>query len=169
MKTKYGKEYMTELCLIKKCKICQKEKERQEFQKNCNSPDGLGCYCLECGRIRQNERYNTIPRVKEKLLEQSKKWATEHYTERKEKQKQRANQNPWIKLYYNIIKSSTRNCKVYCPINLPMEQLKDYFQTMFKDGINWENYGNHWTFDRIKSFKDFEASISTLNDLSSFS
>lgn len=63
-----------ELILFKKCKICHQEKQAEKFQKNCNSPDGLGCYCKECGRIKQNARYKNTPEVREKILKQAKKW-----------------------------------------------------------------------------------------------
>jgi hypothetical protein len=44
----------------KKCAICKKQKVYTLFSKNHLNPNGIGCYCKECDRVRARTRLNAM-------------------------------------------------------------------------------------------------------------
>jgi hypothetical protein len=145
----------TTFSMFKKCKICQLEKEGTQFNKNCNSPDGLGCYCKECSRIRQTKRYNTIPEVREKLKQQSKDNSRKNYKENRIKKIKASKDKPWRRLLYSITHKAQENLGLKCPCDLKSEELKIYIENLFIDGMAWGNYGDFWEIRRTKVLSEF--------------
>lgn len=60
---------------MKKCTICKKEKDVDDFNKNKNGKYGVDSYCRECSKIRDKERYKeNYEKVKDSKNKKNREW-----------------------------------------------------------------------------------------------
>jgi|LakMenEpi03Aug12_release.lakeMendotaPanAssembly.Ray.scaffolds.fasta_scaffold405284_2 hypothetical protein len=130
---------------IKKCGHCKERKSKTEFFSSCRTKDGLRGTCNECEKKKRNQykdksnernlqRYKNDPIVRLKHLLRSR---LAKYVKRK---------------------SVPMNNIIGCDWN----ELKNYIENKFVDGMTWENWGQYgWHVDHIIPLD----SATTENDL----
>jgi hypothetical protein len=144
---------------LKICSDCNNHKEITMYPSNISTYDKISNICKECTNQRSRNYYN---RNKDKEANRRR----EKYLRNKEKEihndnlykKKRRLIDPEYKLLRNIrdrhskaVKYSGFN-KNFSSINLlgcDSGYLKKYIEIQFRDGMNWNNYGNLWTLDHI--------------------
>ena len=162
--------------MIKKCTICKKDKDFNEFYKDKRKRDGLTSQCKVCHKEKQtlwnenNKEYrkNYYRNNKEKELKRSKKWKLDN----REKNLKylifyainRRNTDPVFKMVDNlrkrINKAIERNSKSEGTIKLLGCNgifLKSYLESQFVNGMFWDNYGQ-WHVDHIRPCNSFDLS-----------
>ena len=110
---------------MRRCYICQEEKENSEFYIDNSQWDKLSTKCKKCHNIRKNERRSSTPVLK--LMENLKR-----------RIRQVVNQ-------YKFDKTNLSNEM----LGIDREGLQIYFEKRFRDGMTWDNYGAHWVVDHI--------------------
>jgi len=146
--------------LNKKCTNCGELKPICEFNKLFKGKYGVDSICRECRKIYNRIRYQNS---KEKLLLHS----IQYYKNNKDKfklkrklnkdkfalyMKERRN-DPIIRLNENIsanirhsLKRNKNGWHWEGLVGYTLEDLKKHLESQFKDGMNWENYGE-WHID----------------------
>lgn len=76
---------------LKRCTKCGLQKDKSEFYKNKNKPDGLDSWCKACSSKNGASWYK---RKKEKAKESARKWAKNNPEKVKERQRKWAKNNP---------------------------------------------------------------------------
>lgn len=135
----------------KKCCSCKKEKKLNKFYKHPHAKYERQSECIDC-RKQTNKRFEY--KTKEQKIHARKR--------RNKQQREKYNKNIDFKLkmlYRNRIycalkdnvKSNTTENLLGCSIN----KLKQYLEEQFKEGMNWDNYGE-WHVDHIKPCASFD-------------
>lgn len=142
----------------KLCSKCKESKDISNFRKQSATKDGYKYYCKTCETPYHQQRYI---RQREKILNNQKIW---NHNNRDIINKYRRINN---KLPINRIKKNLRK-RIKELISHPYEQskhigcsgkfLKQYLESKFLPGMNWDNYGfgdNKWHVDHIKPLSLF--------------
>jgi hypothetical protein len=144
---------------MKQCGNCKEIKELTEFTKCKRLKDGLNWECKICNNNR-HKKYREINAEKEKLRRQKKYSENKEHELRKvlEYQKNRMLNDPSYKMLRRIrdrhskaVKSSgkLKNFRNTELLGCESSFLKEYFEQLFSDGMNWDNYGKLWQIDHI--------------------
>jgi hypothetical protein len=132
----------------KRCSKCDGDKELSEFTKCKTSKDGLQYHCKECRRTgaklwRENNS------EKHKLIYKK------HYSKNSKDINYKIKDILRSRFYSAVIKGYKVNSVINllgCSIN----DLKNYLNSQFVEGMNWENYGVVWEIDHIKPCSSFD-------------
>ncbi len=144
---------------MKKCKICNYEKELLDFKKTKYNKDGRTNTCKAClsikeraYRVKNKEKISNVQRIyynknKEKITDYRNKWQEENKDHLLEYRTEY--------LSKNLIKAFSTIELLGCDINF----LKEYLESKFTKGMSWENYGQAgWHIDHIKPCASFNLS-----------
>jgi hypothetical protein len=131
---KWGINYY---CKMKRCYICQEEKEKSEFYIDNSQWDKLCSKCKKCQNIRKEEKRSSIPVLK--LIENLKRRIRQMVSQ------------------YEFDKTNLSNEM----LGIDRDGLQLYFEKRFRDGMTWDNYGTHWVVDHILPMD----SVKTYEDL----
>jgi len=138
------------------CHTCKINKTISKFKQTLNSKDGYFQICTDC-------RPNNW--TKEKQRESEKKYVNnnrEKFREKWKKQGQNINRRIRDSLNHRIsemllkIGHSKKN-KTVDYIQCDKEFLKKWFEYLFEEGMNWENYGE-WHIDHVIPCSSFNLS-----------
>jgi hypothetical protein len=158
------------------------------FHKNSKSPDGLRYTCKSCRRNEktypQSQRKHYL-KNKQKIKERSAKWVENNKERAKQNKKQwyeknkvvlnkkavenrhKKRQSDPIQRVKESLSANLRNAlnghgkgqKTLDYLCMSIDEFKIYIESMFKDGMNWENYGLHgWHLDHIQPIHSFDHS-----------
>jgi hypothetical protein len=153
----------------KKCNICEISKPTEEFNKSSQHKSGVRNYCREC---QKNISKKYSEKLGEELKIKKKKWKDENFDKVIESRKktylkhgkriskekyERIKSNP--KEYLKILmrrrirgifesKNSTKKLPTETIVGCTFSELVSHLESMFKDGMCWENQGK-WHIDHI--------------------
>ena len=162
---------------MKKCSKCEQVKEICEFGVDNTRKNGLKPYCRKCRRDEsdkkkdkkrkhlwyQNNRALTIKRSCVRQIEKR--------VERNIYLSKYYNKKPhiylWRSLVYRTIKGKIKIGSTFDLLGYSYDELRIHIESLFTDGMNWENYGE-WHVDHIKPLSKFknDEPISVVNALS---
>lgn len=138
----------------KQCSKCRKIKDISNFYKDKNRKNGIYPQCKQC-KSEYDEEYQFKWYKKNKNIKV--KYQIKHI---KEKRKI----DPIFKLIDNIrkrinnaIKTNSKSENTIRLLGCTIEDLKIHLESMFKNGINWNNYGD-WHIDHIRPCNSFDLS-----------
>lgn len=124
---------------IRSCKYCQKEFPISDFVSKF--------MCIFCKRSRHRHYINNVYKVK--YREKHNKYARNY-------QKRREKRDPKYKIscdfYREIYNSAIRNRpagKLMKLLGYTKDDLKEHLKKLFKNDMNWQNYGTYWEIDHI--------------------
>lgn len=143
---------------MKTCLKCQTPKPFTDFYEHKATKDGYGSYCKVCYSLILKELYisTRTSRIKKakKRRQQNPKGSSVFYQK-----------NPWCKVKNRIVNRGREvfrkngiSSKEYRQLGCTLKQLKAHFESLFTDGMSWENYGK-WEVDHIKPVSKFNLSI----------
>lgn len=168
---------------MKKCVRCLGEKDFSEFYKDSKSSDGLGYSCIACQRkyysfendpIRFNKYKAKKKEYMKKMAEHKANYDKEYRALKKEaikeykKEWEKKNKdNPIFKIKRNlrrrlhhVIKGYLKADNTFNLVGCSAEDFKKYIETLFSEGMNWDNYGvGGWHIDHIIPCSAFDMSI----------
>lgn len=155
------------------CNKCLQEKDL-----NCFYKTKLGFYLKICNICKSNRakkwrsdnpnfRKNYYSANRESILEKTKKYRDsnkEIFNEYQNKyQRDRYNKDVNFKLkkrlrnrLYLAVKNNQKKGSAIKDLGCSIEELKNYIENQFKDGMTWENYGVKWEIDHIKALCLFD-------------
>jgi hypothetical protein len=149
---------------MKTCKICLVEKPDEDFRlrKSKNKTPFYISTCKECERERDRKRYNDnveINREKKRLYKEKIKGPKKEPLTKNEYYHKTKN-NPLniitratrrrLKKYLTKFEIGKKN-KTFDIIGCTPKELKTYIESLFYDGMSWDNYGLFgWHIDHIK-------------------
>jgi hypothetical protein len=138
----------------KKCTICDEVKFCKDFKINRKSSDNFSHICISCSPINNWS--------KEKQRESEKKYRLNNPEKIKEKYKRQS-----LKINRRIRDSlnkrikgalfSKKYKKTLDYVGCSIEELQKWFETLFKDGMSWDNYGQ-WHIDHVKPCSSYDLS-----------
>ncbi len=155
-----GKEY-----LEKVCKECRNKAWILAKQKRMSNPD----YAAKITKQRkdyskkhyQNNK-NWYKNRSQRLKDSYKQWKRDNYNPQKEKERHAKRMlNPTYKVskyISNRIRQLIRDKDFASVIDLLDYSIQDLMYSLekqFRDGMNWDNYGNYWHIDHIKPVSHF--------------
>jgi hypothetical protein len=135
---------------MKKCYKCGFEKEGCEFRKDSSKKDGLMSKCKTCDNQRTKENFK---RKRRENIEFKKRVNRNAELGRKK----RESIDPKFKLkrkLRSVLRGSFRrkgygkNTKSQVILGIGYEELVKYFETLFQEGMTWDNIGS-WHIDHI--------------------
>jgi len=162
----------------KQCTGCGETKLLSEYYKG-NSKYGRKAKCKVCWKAhkkvyRQTEAGKANHKARQKKYYQTEAWkaALKKYKEsekgkakRKANHKNRYHNDPVYKLQCNLrsgfcdwIKGNTKTCKTEEYVCCTYNELLDYLESQFEEGMTWENQGE-WHIDHFKAQSRFDPTI----------
>lgn len=135
---------------MKLCKICNTEKSNTDFHKDYKSKDGLFSYCKFCKKEYDRNKYlnNKDTINKNSVLYQKSRRKTDY--------NYRLIRNLRSRLY-DALKNKRKSGSAVNDLGCSISQLKNYLETKFTNGMNWDNYGK-WHIDHIRPLSSFNLS-----------
>lgn len=123
---------------MKKCSKCNIEKSLNNFSKDAKSKDNLQSQCKDCKArwIRENDCPSK--HIKRK---KSKKASLRWYNNNKVRQNV-------ARMIRTALNGHAKSKPTFDALGYTVEELKEYLESQFQDGMTWENYGQ-WHIDHI--------------------
>lgn len=171
---------------MKTCSRCKLDKELTNFAINKNKKCGLQSYCKLCQKeIRENKIYETnnsdyhkkyYTANKDVLLEKQKEYKGKNIDAYREYQKEyRSDRRKYdinfklnglirynVKRIYNLM-NTAKDEKTYSIVDYTPKELKHHIESLFTEGMSWENYGVVWEIDHKKPIKWFTDNKNLFN------
>lgn len=132
----------------KTCSNCKKIKSIHEFGKNKSRKDGRSQFCRVCISI-VDKRYREKQRPARAAYARSR---------RREDVAFRLTGNLRRRLHYSLT-SKRKARKTLDFLGCSVSDLMEHLESMFKEGMAWDNYGTYWEVDHIKPCVSFDLSI----------
>ena len=174
----------------KRCNKCQGEfpKTTEFFHKRSKATDGLRNTCKSCRRNEKScpkYKHEYYLKNKQKIKEQSVKWAENNKEKVKQNKKQWYEKNKAIHNQKAVeyrrkkrksdplqrikesLSANLRNAlsgrgkgqKTLDYLCISIDEFKSYIENKFTEGMTWENYGLHgWHLDHIQPVQSFDHS-----------
>ena len=152
---------MKAINVVKKCSKCGEIKPVSEFFRNKNQGDGFLAACKKCKKIIDHEYY-----------EKNKDYIIKNNTERAKNNRAKVNKrrnymyknNPQRRLSEllrtrlgKVISRWSNDGSSIQDIGCSADELKEHIESMFKDGMSWENHGKEgWHIDHIVPLSSFD-------------
>ena len=165
---------------LKKCTLCNIEKNLNMFHKSKEGLYGVKSFCKDCKKEQARDHYINN---REYHLERKK----EYYNDNKEKivnrvieyRKHKIEEDSFFKMKENIrclIRNafvrqySIKSKKTREILGCSFEEFRDYIEKQFDNKMNWDNQGSYWHLDHIKpvSLATTEQEIIKLNHYTNF-
>jgi len=174
---------------MKICYKCTEEKPFCEFGKNKTKKDGLQSYCKVCQKIfSENKKYESktttveyrqnyynnnkqILLAKQKIYKDKNREIIKNY--QNDYRKKRRLEDPTFRLA-EIIRSnvarifnyigSKKETKSYSIVEYTPIELKQHIESLFLDGMTWDNYGDVWEIDHTIPVIWFANNINKFSD-----
>ena len=135
---------------MKRCYKCGIEKLESEFTKDCTKKSGLGSRCKTCDNIRVRER------KKKKIIEnpEFRKKTNKRKENSKKRREIREVEFKLKRRIRSVIRHSfkrkgyRKNSQSEIILGINYEGLKKHFESLFQEGMNWDNMGL-WHIDHI--------------------
>jgi hypothetical protein len=136
----------------KKCKTCNEAKDVSEYYISKRHTDGYFSECISCTEIKRKNKGNnpTFKRTPEYMVE--------YLNERKN--------DPNYKMKYvlrsNLTKAvcrihgGTKSERTMKYVGCSLDFLKNWFEFLFDEHMNWSNHGSYWHIDHIKPCSSFD-------------
>ncbi len=152
---------------MKICKECKIPQELEEFSKHKGFKDGLNSRCKECIKNYHKEYFsqeNNKNKKQQYQIDYNVLNKDKNYQYQKERKKRLYKSNPLFKLeislrsriYKAIIKGKgIKNEKTLNLIGCEPNEVKLYLENQFLPPFTWENHGEIWEIDHIKSCASF--------------
>jgi hypothetical protein len=70
------------------------------------------------------------------------------------------NSQPWARIPQGLRERLAEKTKFRSKVGLKTPELKIYLESLFLDGMNWENYGKVWQIRLIRPINDFDLNDS---------
>lgn len=139
---------------MKKCNKCDEIRELGSFYKHKGYKDGHRNTCINCFKLeRKNYRESTDCNLKYRSENKDyfKTWAknkyhTDHSYRLSSLLRKRLNR---------AIKGNYKVGSAVKDLGCSVEELKEYLQSKFIEGMSWDNYGE-WHIDHIKPLASFD-------------
>jgi hypothetical protein len=137
--------------IYKYCNQCDKWKLENYYSKLLRASDNLNIYCKGCEKIKRKKLWDTNGDKYRESQNKRLKWRRDNdiYYHLKEIFRSRMN---------HAIKGKTKSNKTMKLIGCNSIYLKEYLETQFREGMNWENYGE-WQVDHIVPISFFNLMI----------
>lgn len=154
---------------LKTCVECKVRKEKTYFSKNKRKPDGLDSYCKECTNIRTSNHYKLN---KNNILSRHRNY---NKTNRIKNSLTKLNyyhtvlsNDPQYRIMHSLRertrialkrRKTLKTNKTLELIGCSKEFLRNYLESKFTEGMNWDNYGNgdgKWCIDHIRPCASFD-------------
>jgi hypothetical protein len=139
---------------MKICRKCLIEKPVNEFHKDSQNKDGYKNTCKVCCKLQDKKFYERNTGL---ILEKQKKYRKLNRRRYTENEKIRSQSDPIFRLkknlrnrvreYFKII-GEPKNNETFLLIGKTPEELRIYLDSLFTDGMSWDNYGK-WHVDHI--------------------
>lgn len=151
---------------LKRCSKCGIEKSSATFNKNKANLDGLQSYCKSCQQVlAKTWRSKNSERVKkydaeyrrrhsEERREYNKRWREENEGYWRQYQNKQLHNDVNFRLH-NYISSALRRAikkdrqSVFNLLGYSVEDLRRHLESLFQDGMSWQNYGTAWHIDHV--------------------
>jgi len=128
----------------KTCLKCEIKKNISEFHKDKYSKDGYQLYCKECRKGYFNYKYRN-------------KWIKKKFIYTKEYWLKKKLSNNISTLIYHSLKGNKKGYHWEKIVSYTLKDLMVHLESLFKDGMSWENYGK-WHLDHIRPVSSFKFS-----------
>jgi hypothetical protein len=130
----------------KLCKTCSKKRKVSEFYVSKRHTDGYFSECISCTEIKRknkgnNKRFKRCPEYMIKYIQNRN--LDPNY---KLKYAMRSNLSKSVCRLHNGVKSERTMKYVGCSL----EFLKNWFEYLFDNNMNWNNHGSYWHIDHIR-------------------
>ena len=127
----YGKK-------MKKCPRCDKEKGIEKFGKDKTRPKGITSWCKDC----RNQKAKKL-----RETEEYREWNKKHKKQkRRDNIKTKITHNLRVRLRDAVMHNKNESALLL--LGCSIEYFKEYFESKFLKGMNWDNYGS-WHIDHI--------------------
>jgi len=166
---------------MKVCSKCKIELNSDMFHKDKNTKDGLTSNCKICRRKctsiwqSKHKKHRALYSLefkkthKDHLSKYRKKYnkAIVNKTRESIRRKNQLETNPQYKLQITLrsrLKDALRWKKSYKTgsavkdLGISIAEFRIYIESMFRDGMTWENHGKVWHLDHIKPLASFDLS-----------
>ena len=142
----------------KTCTKCKETKLVSEFHRDKHTTDGYSVYCRMCGRKKIKEYVENLKNDPIKYQQR----LTKAYRRRRD----RMHNDPAFRNGSNIrtrinmaLKHHIKSQKTYELLGCTVEELKQYLESKFTNGMSWDNYGKGgWHVDHIVPCSAFDLS-----------
>jgi hypothetical protein len=165
------------------CTKCEKVKSIDDFWKDCSKKYGIGSICKSCDKeyreenrdiilkkqSEYNKKRNKDPEYskrqkeyKQKRAKFFKNYQKEYDREYKKKRRKdplyRVKYSCYNRVYYAIkLKGYTKKSSTNELVGCDWNTLRSHLESLFTDGMNWDNYGD-WHVDHIIPCDKFDLS-----------
>ena len=149
----------------KECSKCQVEKDISEFNSDNQKKDKLASACRSCNKVSAMESYwRNAERSRERLnlLAKARYKNNPIYAQKQAERMKEKKKNPIFRMNENLacaistsLKRNTRKLGWEPVVGFTKVDLMKHLESLFQDGMTWENYGRGgWHIDHIipKSF-----------------
>jgi len=144
---------------LKKCACCHKVLELEKFPAKINSRDGRKSYCYECQRIKVLDRSRETEVKRKKKERESTPEFLEHLHEyRKTSLVYNSPEKKAERIFRGRVRDLLWSCNTKRLIKYDellgctYEFLRQYIESLFQNGMNWDNNGrgeDKWHLDHI--------------------
>lgn len=157
------KNLQLEFKMSKCCVSCDQEKDVSEFAVQSLKKDGLQNRCKQCISADRKQKWKNDPQHREKLTKKVLEW----YENNKQLCLARTKvyckdylKSPWNRIPQSLRKRLAEKTAFRSKVGMKAVELKIYFESLFLDGMNWDNYGKVWQIRLIRPINDFDLNDS---------
>lgn len=160
----------------KTCSKCKIEKTLEDFSIDLSIKSGRKSQCKECRKLISKKEYKNDP-LSHNVRTSTYYNINKEFTRSKQRdyERERLRIDPLFKLgksmrchLYRIIQGQ-KSMSTQELLGYTVEELKSYIESLWVEGMNWENWGKEWEIDHIyplsKYLKEGETRPSIINSL----
>lgn len=148
---------------MKDCTKCKLQKTPEEFYKNVFGRFGLSPWCKACTKRGAEEFAIQNPERRKKIaIKATRTWEKRNPEKLKEIQTRRAKKTPrrlrsrlGSRVWY-ALKGVAKSAKTLELLGCPVIWLQVHLESLFRPGMDWENYGKVWQVDHVRPCASFD-------------
>jgi len=143
---------------MKTCNKCKETKQYVDFYKSKIKKDGLQVYCKSCCNTSSKAYYELN---KDKIMLNYERNKTQIIAKNTAYKNNRKKNDPVFRSVCNLRSRISKLCKAIGSgkkfktmesIGLTQDEFKLYIESLFTDGMSWDNYGD-WQVDHVKPLR----------------